>query len=99
MRTDVHQDDVGVGLPGHGQGLQPVGGLADHGHVGGPVEDHAEPGSDERLVVAISTRITRDAPQVWAPGRALLAFEVLGASLQDGQVGAAGALASHHQTA
>ena len=49
--ADVHQDDVGLQPLGLLDGVEAVGGLADDLEVVLGVEDHAEPGAHERLVV------------------------------------------------
>src|SRR5262249_52972542 len=49
--SDVHEYDVGEVLLGEADGVVAVGGLADDVDVVLGVEDHAEPGSDEFLVV------------------------------------------------
>ena len=49
--ADVHQHDVGLQPRGLLDGVEPVGRLADHLEVVLGVEDHAEPGAHERLVV------------------------------------------------
>ncbi len=50
--ADVHQDDVGLQPLGLLDRVEAVGGLADDLEVILGVEDHAEPGADERLVVS-----------------------------------------------
>ena len=49
--ADVHQHDVGLERADLLDGVEPVGGLAHHLEVVLGVEDHAEAGADERLVV------------------------------------------------
>ena len=48
---DVHEDDVGPEVPVLAQGLGPVGRLANDSHIRLAVENDAEPGSDQLLVV------------------------------------------------
>ncbi len=49
--ADVHQHDVGLQVPGLRDRVEAVGGLADDLQIVLGVEDHAEPGAHERLVV------------------------------------------------
>src|SRR5205823_11067274 len=49
--ADVHQHDVGLQRADLVDRLASVGGLPDHLHRRLGVEDHAEPGAHERLVV------------------------------------------------
>src|SRR4029450_13026447 len=49
--ADVEQADIGSQLAGEGDGFPAVPRLADHVDVGLGVEDHAQPGPDDLLVV------------------------------------------------
>ena len=49
--ADVHQHDVGLELADLLDGVEPVGRLANHLEVVLRVEDHAEAGAHQRLVV------------------------------------------------
>ena len=59
---DVHQHDVGPAAAHRLDGVGAVVGLADHGDVVGRLEDHPQPGPDQRLVVDDERRGSRDAP-------------------------------------
>ena len=48
---DVHEHDVGVGLPGQLHRGGSVAGFADHDHAGLGVDEHPEAAPDEGLVV------------------------------------------------
>jgi hypothetical protein len=48
---DVHQDDIGPGPAGLGDGLGAGAGLADDGETLGGADDAAEPGPDQGLIV------------------------------------------------
>ena len=48
---DVHEDDVGVSGLDHVQGADAVGGLTDHTHVLLGIQNHAEAGANQVLVV------------------------------------------------
>ena len=50
MRMSM-QHHVGRGPAGHRDRFRAVGGLAEHGQVGLGVDEHAEPGPDDGLVV------------------------------------------------
>ena len=49
--ADVDQRDVGPQLAAQRHGVDAVGGLADHLEAGLGLQDHPQPGPDERLVV------------------------------------------------
>ena len=59
---DVHQDDVGALGPGQLDGLVAVDRLADHLDVVRGLEQHAEAGPDQRLVVGEQYPDHRRAP-------------------------------------
>ena len=48
---DIHEDDVGLSGLDHGKNTDTVGGLTDHAHVLLRIEDHAEAGTDQVLIV------------------------------------------------
>lgn len=49
--ADIHQHDPGPVLPGEAHGLPPVGRFGDDGDAGGAIEEYAESGADQLLVV------------------------------------------------
>jgi hypothetical protein len=48
---DVHQDDIGLGLDDEVDGVRSVGGAVDDVEVGGRIEEYAESGPQQGLVV------------------------------------------------